>query len=423
VQQQREARHLHDVTQHADDHVPAGLAPRRRVPEHRAEAIIARSVQAPFTVLSVVGTRPNFMKIAPVVAALAERGDAWRHVLVHTGQHYDDAMSRIFLEELGVGEPDHLLGVGSGSHAQQTARVMERLEPVLLEAAPDVVLVPGDVNSTLAATLVAAKLGIRVGHVEAGLRSFDRTMPEELNRIVTDSLSELLFIHSPEARDHLLREGADPASIHDVGNTMIDTLVAMRDRIDATGAPARHGLERGGYLVVTLHRPALVDGPLLATALDRLAALSRELPVVFPAHPRTRAAMAALDLPANDIRLLEPLGYMEFLSLVASAAGVLTDSGGIQEETTYLGVPCMTLRDNTERPVTVELGTNTLLGLAPERISEVPALLAQARQRPARIPPGWDGHAAQRIVDVLAQAQPASSSSSSAMRAAISPRS
>jgi UDP-N-acetylglucosamine 2-epimerase (non-hydrolysing) len=378
-------------------------------------------------VLSVVGTRPNFMKIAPVVAAVAERGDAWRHVLVHTGQHYDDAMSRIFLEELGVGEPDHLLGVGSGSHAQQTARVMERLEPVLLEAAPDVVLVPGDVNSTLAATLVAAKLGISVGHIEAGLRSFDRTMPEELNRIVTDSLSDLLFIHSPEARDHLLREGAAPSSIHDVGNTMIDTLVAMRDRIDATGAPARHGLERGGYLVVTLHRPALVDGPLLATALDRLASLSHELPVVFPAHPRTRAAMAALDLPANDIRLLEPLGYVEFLGLVAGAAGVLTDSGGIQEETTYLGVPCMTLRDNTERPVTVELGTNTLLGLAPERISEVPALLAQVRERPARIPPGWDGRAAERIVDVLAGLREAqsdtSSSSRSAMRPAISPRS
>jgi len=356
-------------------------------------------------VLSVVGTRPNFMKTVPVVAALAARGDEFEHALVHTGQHYDDAMSRVFFEELGVGDPDHMLGVGSGSHSQQTARVMERLEPLLLEYEPDVVLVPGDVNSTMAAALVAAKLHIPVGHIEAGLRSFDRTMPEEVNRVVADAVSELLFIHSPEARGNLLAEGAREAGIHYVGNTMIDTLVAMLPRIREHDSPARHGLESRGYLLVTLHRPALVDGPLLVDAIGQLAVVARELPVVFPCHPRTRAALDTLgiDAAAAGIRLLDPIGYLEFMGLVDGAAGVLTDSGGIQEETTFLGVPCFTLRDNTERPVTVELGTNTLLGLAPERIAEVPALLGDER-RPASVPL-WDGEAGQRIAAVLAAAE------------------
>jgi UDP-N-acetylglucosamine 2-epimerase (non-hydrolysing) len=355
------------------------------------------------TVLSVVGTRPNFMKTAPVIAELARRPSDFTSVLVHTGQHYDDAMSRIFLEELGVGDPDFSLDVGSGSHAQQTARMMERLELVLLEVRPDVVLVPGDVNSTLAAALAAAKLAIPVGHIEAGLRSFDRSMPEEINRIVTDSLSDLLFIHSPEARDNLLREGASPDSIHAVGNTMIDTLVAMRPRIEALGAPSAHGLEVGSYIVITLHRPALVDGPLLADALERLYGLSRELTVVFPAHPRTRKAMEALDFDGQDerFRVIDPVGYLEFLGLVTGAAGVLTDSGGIQEETTFLGIPCFTLRDNTERPVTVTVGTNTLLGLSPERIADVPRMLADQRDRQTGLPMGWDGQAAPRIVDSL----------------------
>jgi UDP-N-acetylglucosamine 2-epimerase (non-hydrolysing) len=357
----------------------------------------------PRKILSVVGTRPNFMKTAPIVAELAARPDALSHVLVHTGQHYDHAMSRIFFEELGVGEPDHMLGVGSGSHAQQTARVMERLEPVLLEEAPDVVLVPGDVNSTMAAALVASKLLIPVGHVEAGLRSFDRTMPEEINRLVADSVSDLLFIHSPEAREHLLREGRPESAIHDVGNTMIDTLVAMRPRLDSAAACAGVGVDEGDYLVVTLHRPALVDGPLLADAMAALARVATDLPVVFPVHPRTRAAIDALGVAIPPgLRLLEPLGYLDFLGLVATAAGVLTDSGGLQEETTFLGIPCFTLRDNTERPVTVELGTNVLLGLDPRRIEEVPELISDATSRPARIPPKWDGRAAGRIVDVLA---------------------
>jgi UDP-N-acetylglucosamine 2-epimerase (non-hydrolysing) len=355
------------------------------------------------TVLSVVGARPNFMKIAPIAAELARRGDAFRHVLVHTGQHYDEAMSAVFLEELGVGDPDFQLGVGSGTHAQQTARVMERLEPVLEEVRPDVVLVPGDVNSTLAATLVAAKLGIRIGHVEAGLRSFDRTMPEEINRIVADSLADDLFIHSPEARDHLLREGAAPEAIHAVGNTMIDSLVAMRSRVEALDEAGRLGLAAGAYLLVTLHRPALVDGPVLGDALARLDALAAEIPVVFPVHPRTAAAIERAGWqPTTGVRLLPPASYLSFLSLLGGAAGVLTDSGGVQEEATYLGVPCFTLRDTTERPVTCVLGTNTLLGLDPSRIAEVPALLDAARSRSVTVPPGWDGHASRRLVDVLA---------------------
>jgi UDP-N-acetylglucosamine 2-epimerase (non-hydrolysing) len=354
-------------------------------------------------VLSVVGTRPNMMKIAPIAAEVARRADELEHLLVHTGQHYDREMSEIFLEELGVGEPDYSLGVGSGSHAQQTASVMERLEPVLLEAEPDIVLVPGDVNSTMAAALTAAKLLVPIGHVEAGLRSFDRTMPEEINRIVADQVSQLLFIHSPEARDNLLAEGCAAAGIHDVGNTMIDSLVAMRSRIDDARAPEAHGLSRGEYLVVTLHRPSLVDGPLLGDAIGQLSAISEELPIVFPVHPRTRAGLETLgiDLELESLKLLDPVGYVEFLSLVAGSAGVLTDSGGIQEETTYLGLPCFTLRSTTERPITISMGTNTLLGLDPARIAEVPGLLAEARSREAQIPPLWDGKAAERIVDVL----------------------
>jgi UDP-N-acetylglucosamine 2-epimerase (non-hydrolysing) len=356
-------------------------------------------------VLSVVGTRPNFMKVAPIAAALAGRSDKFEHLLVHTGQHYDAAMSEIFFTELGVGEPDFRLEVGAGTHAQTTARVMERLEPLLSELRPDVVLVPGDVNSTMAAALVATKLGLIVAHVEAGLRSFDRTMPEEVNRVVTDAISDVLFIHSPEALDHLRAEGRPEQFIHYVGNTMIDTLVAMRERIDAADTPCRLGLRRGDYMVVTLHRPALVDGPLLSDVITALQSVAEQMPIVFPVHPRTRARIADAGLDpceGSPLRLIEPLGYLDFLALVARAGGVLTDSGGIQEETTYLGIPCLTLRDNTERPVTVEMGTNILLGLAPARIYDAPQLLADVRGRPARIPPLWDGGAAERIADALA---------------------
>ncbi|HEX5192386.1 MAG TPA: UDP-N-acetylglucosamine 2-epimerase (non-hydrolyzing) [Solirubrobacteraceae bacterium] len=355
-----------------------------------------------YRVLCVVGARPNFMKTVPVIRELSAR-EMYEPILVHTGQHYDEAMSTIFFEELGVGAPDHLLGVGSGSHAVQTARVMERLEPVLLAEQPDFVFVPGDVNSTIAAALVASKLQIPVGHLEAGLRSFDRTMPEELNRILTDQLSDLLFIHSPEARDNLLRENVNGDAIHAVGNTMIDTLVAMRNRIDGADAARRLGVHEGRYLVVTLHRPALVDTPLLADAILALERIGSEIPVVFPCHPRTRARLATLGVqPASErVRLTEPLGYLDFLGLVAHAGAVLTDSGGIQEETTFLGIPCFTLRDNTERPVTCEIGTNVLLGLRPERILELPALIQGRDGRNHPAPDGWDGAAAARVVDVL----------------------
>jgi UDP-N-acetylglucosamine 2-epimerase (non-hydrolysing) len=349
------------------------------------------------------------MKTAPVLAELARQPERFEAVLVHTGQHYDDEMSQVFTEELGVGKPDFALGIGSGTHSIQVARVLERLEPVLEQTAPDLVLVSGDVNSTLGAALAAAQRRIPVAHIEAGLRSFDESMPEELNRVLTDRIAKHLFIHSPEARENLLAEGRPEAAIHDVGNTMIDTLVALREHIAALDAPGRHGLSPGRYLVVTLHRPALVDGPLLRTAIDALTRVAAELPVVFPAHPRTAAALqrAAIGTPPPGLRIVPPLGYLEFMGLVTDAAGVVTDSGGIQEETTYLGVRCFTLRANTERPVTVELGTNTLLGLAPERIAEVPELLDAASVRPARVPEGWDGRAAERIVEVLAAGSPA----------------
>ena len=361
-----------------------------------------RVLWRPMRIVYVVGTRPNFVKTAPVIAALKGRFPDGRHAIVHTGQHYDRLMSQVFLEELGVPAPDHMLEVGSGSHAQQTARVMERLEPVLEEEQPDLVMVPGDVNSTAAAALTAAKMQIPVAHIEAGLRSFDRTMPEELNRIVTDHLSDHLFIHSPEADDNLPAEGIPAERIHLVGNTMIDTLVALEGRFREAGTARRLGVEPGAFVLVTLHRPALVDGPLLAETIARLGALAREMPVVFPLHPRTRAQMEALDAEHPGLTLCEPLGYLDFLSLLADAGAVLTDSGGIQEETTYLGIPCFTLRANTERPITITAGTNTLLGLDPAAIAQIPQALAQRPPERSSPPPLWDGHAAERIADILA---------------------
>jgi UDP-N-acetylglucosamine 2-epimerase (non-hydrolysing) len=348
----------------------------------------------------VVGTRPNFVKMAPVIAALRERFPDWHAPVVHTGQHYDRAMSEIFFDELGVPAPDHMLGVGSGSHGEQTARVIERLEPVLQAEAPELVLVPGDVNSTLAAALCASKLGIAVAHVESGLRSFDRSMPEEVNRMVADHLSALCFLHSHEAVENLTAEGMAESRMQFVGNTMIDTLVALEDRFRARGAAAALGVEQGAYLLVTLHRPALVDGPLLDEAMAALGSVAAELEVVFPVHPRTRKMLGGREHPG--VRLIDPVGYLDFLSLEADAGAVLTDSGGIQEETTYLGVPCFTLRDNTERPVTVRAGTNTLLGLDPARIAEIPGLLGDPSPTPPEPPRFWDGQAAERIAAILA---------------------
>jgi UDP-N-acetylglucosamine 2-epimerase (non-hydrolysing) len=352
-------------------------------------------------IVYVVGARPNFVKIAPVIAALRRRLPEARHTLVHTGQHYDPGMSQVFVDDLELPEPDHFLGVGPGGHTEQTARAMARLEPVLAAERPDVVVVGGDVNSTLATALVAAQLGLPLAHVESGLRSFDRTMPEELNRVVADRLSDHLLVHSASGVENLRREGVAEERIHLVGNTMIDTLVATRPRFAALRVAERLGLVPGDYLLVTLHRPALVDGPLLPAAMAELERVSQTLPVVFPVHPRTRRALDETP-PAPRLRLLEPVGYLEFLSLQSQAAGVLTDSGGLQEETTFLGVPCFTLRENTERPVTLRpTGTNTVLGLDPARIADVLPALSAAPPPPAAPPPLWDGEASERVADVL----------------------
>jgi UDP-N-acetylglucosamine 2-epimerase (non-hydrolysing) len=351
------------------------------------------------TFLYVVGARPNFVKTAPVVSAMRQRLPDAEHVLVHTGQHYDSEMSELFLEQLGMPEPDHRLEVGSGSHAVQTARAMEGLERVLDGIRPDLAFVSGDVNSTLAAALVFAKLEMPYAHIESGLRSFDRSMPEEINRIVADEFADVLFTHSDEAGENLAAEGIDAARVHLVGNTMIDSLVAFEQRFRSLGTCRKFGLEPGGYLLVTLHRPALVDGPALDVVLGHLEAVAAELPVLFPVHPRTKARLDEALHPR--IRFTGPLGYLEFLSAEADARGVLTDSGGVQEETTFLGVPCFTLRSTTERPVTIRSGTNVLLGLEPERVLEVPTLLDSARPDvPA--PPLWDGRASERAVDVVA---------------------
>ncbi|MBV9465041.1 MAG: UDP-N-acetylglucosamine 2-epimerase (non-hydrolyzing) [Solirubrobacterales bacterium] len=353
------------------------------------------------TVVYVVGARPNFVKTAPVVRQMRTRAPWLNHVVVHTGQHYDREMSEIFFEDLDLPRPDHLLGVGSGLHGAQTASALQRIEEVLIELRPRIVVVPGDVNSTLAAALAAVKLEIEVAHLEAGLRSFDRRMPEEINRLLVDQLSRWCFIHSPEARTNLNREGIADERVFFVGNTMIDTLIDVRPRIAESDVHARLGVDKQRYLLVTLHRPALVDGPLFETVMDELVALSDQLPVVFPMHPRTRARVRGRVAGAPGLRIVDPVGYVDFLALEADAAGVLTDSGGVQEETTFLGVPCFTLRENTERPVTISQGTNRLLGLRPESVAEIPARLAGGPGEPPPRPAGWDGGAAGRVAEVL----------------------
>jgi UDP-N-acetylglucosamine 2-epimerase (non-hydrolysing) len=353
-------------------------------------------------VLAVAGARPNFMKIAALLRELAGR-PAFEVFLVHTGQHYDASMSDRFFAELGIPEPDVNLEVGSGTHGAMTAQVLQRIEPIVQEQAPDVVVVVGDVNSTIAASLAAVKLGVPVAHVEAGLRSFDRGMPEEINRVLTDAISEWLFVTEPSGAENLEREGVDPRRIHLVGNVMIDTLLAhvarARERRTAQGL----GLAPGGYAVLTLHRPSNVDEPaLLGRLFDVLEEVHEELPIVFPMHPRTAAALSSR-LGGRRLRLAvtEPLGYLDFLGLMADARLVLTDSGGIQEETTVLGVPCLTLRDNTERPVTVAQGTNRIVGRDPDVIRAEVQKVLTGEQRHGRIPDLWDGRAAARIADVL----------------------
>jgi len=354
---------------------------------------------SPAPVIHVTGARPNFPKAAPVVAALAARGIP--QLLVHTGQHYDDSMSEIFFRELGLPRPDVNLGVGSGSHAAQTAATMVGLETLFLEHEPRLVIVYGDVNSTVAAALVAAKLQIPVAHVEAGLRSFDMSMPEEVNRRLTDQLSDLLLVTSPDAIAHLANEGMDPERIHFVGNPMIDTLLAHLDSFDVEKATAAHGLT-GRYAVATLHRPANVDSTESARELVRvLHAAADRLDVIFPLHPRGRAMLESVGLLDHErIHVVEPLGYTEFISLVRGSSAVITDSGGVQEETTVLGVPCLTLRPNTERPVTITHGTNRLV-TTDTVIDVLDEVLARTGSGPNRVPPLWDGQAGPRIAEVI----------------------
>ncbi len=361
-------------------------------------------------IYTIVGARPNFMKAAPIHEAFARAGVA--HGLVHTGQHYDEAMSKVFFGDLGMPRPITDLGVGSGTHAQQTAAVMVGLEKLFLEQRPEAVIVVGDVNSTMAAVLVTAKMGIFSAHVEAGLRSGDWEMPEEVNRVVTDALADLLLTPSPDADRNLLAEGCAPDTIVRVGNVMIDTLLAHLPRAQKLEVPARLGVAAGGYAVLTLHRPSNVDDPqALQGLLGAAARVAERLPVVFPVHPRTRqrAAAAGFDLTAvPGFKVTEPLGYLEFLSLTSRARLILTDSGGLQEESTVLGIPCLALRENTERPVTVEQGTNVLVGTDPAAIVRA---AVEALDRPAggerRVPDLWDGRSAGRVVDaVMARLRP-----------------
>jgi len=358
-------------------------------------------------IVNVAGARPNFMKIAPLMKAF-EVADGIEPMLVHTGQHYDERMSDLFFRQLGIPEPDVNLGVGSAGHALQTADIMKAFEPVLLEHRPDAVLVVGDVNSTIACGLVAVKLGIKLIHVEAGLRSFDRTMPEEINRILTDTISDILFCTERSGVDNLRREGIAPEKIFLVGNVMIDTLLGNRRKAEQSAVLDELALQQGGYAVLTLHRPANVDDPaVFGRLLDALEVIQQEMPVVFPIHPRTRKNLDSSPLgrrleTMQNIRLIDPAGYLDFLKLMGSAKAVLTDSGGIQEETTILGVPCLTLRPNTERPVTTEIGSSRLVGSDTRRIIAAWRDIQSGRWPAPQTPELWDGRAAERIARILA---------------------
>ena len=377
--------------------MPSRDAASKGIPFNEGAADLQSGCLNPMHILHVVGARPNFMKAAPVCRALSARSGT-RQTLVHTGQHYDNNMSDVFFSQLSMPAADMNLEVGSGSHAQQTAEVMRRFEPIVLERKPDMVVVYGDVNSTMAAALVCAKLQVPVAHVEAGLRSFDRTMPEEVNRLVTDQLADPLFSHCEDADINLLREGVSQEKIHNVGNVMIDSLIRflpLAERHELNGLPER-------FALVTLHRPSNVDdGRVFAGILKSLLEISERLPIVFPVHPRTRYAISAFDLDVSSLHLLTPLPYIEFLALERRAVAVITDSGGVQEETTYLRVPCITLRNNTERPVTLSLGTNVLVGHDGEKLRSEMCNIIDGKVKPGTIPPLWDGHAGERIAEIL----------------------
>jgi UDP-N-acetylglucosamine 2-epimerase (non-hydrolysing) len=357
-------------------------------------------------IINVVGARPNFMKIGPLMAEYTKHEHV-EALLVHTGQHYDRKMSDLFFRQLGIPEPDINLEVGSASHAVQTAEIMKRFEPVMLEHKPDVVHVVGDVNSTIACGLVAVKLGVKLAHVEAGLRSFDRSMPEEVNRVLTDSISDLLFCTEQSGVDNLLREGIPKDRIFLVGNVMIDTLLKNKAKAEDSNILNQLNLNGSDFAVVTLHRPSNVDDVVVfRRILDSLKVIQNDMPVIFPVHPRTRRNLYSMSLgkridAMTGLSLLDPLGYIDFLKLMSSAKIMLTDSGGIQEEATILKVPCLTLRDNTERPITVEIGSNQVVGTKTDKIVEAYKQIRNNKLREMQIPPLWDGCAAERIVRIL----------------------
>ncbi len=362
-------------------------------------------------IISVVGTRPNFMKIAPIIKA-CKASKAVEPLLVHTGQHYDEKMSDLFFPQLGILEPDINLEVGSASHAVQTAEIMKAFEPIVLDYKPDAVLVVGDVNSTIACGLVAVKLHVELIHVEAGLRSFDRTMPEEINRLLTDSISDFLFCTEQSGMDNLFNEGIPEEKMFLVGNVMIDTLLSNKAKAKNSKILDILNLNSNNFAVLTLHRPANVDNPaIFGGILDALEVIQNDMPIIFPIHPRTSRNLASFHLDKRleeipNLRLIDPLGYLDFLKLITSARLVLTDSGGIQEETTVLKVPCLTLRENTERPITVELGSNQIVGTNPVKIVQAYKRAIDNSFREPQIPPLWDGHAAERIVKTLLEKSP-----------------
>lgn len=360
----------------------------------------------PLKICNVVGARPNFMKIAPIIDEMRKHTEIAAS-LVHTGQHYDEKMSKLFFQDLGLPKPDVYLGVGSGGHGEQTGKIMIEFEKIIAANKPDLVVVVGDVNSTIACGLVAVKMGVKLVHVEAGLRSFDRAMPEEINRMLTDQISDYLFLTEREAKENLLREGVAEEKIHFVGNVMIDSLMKHREHAERSPILGDLKLEAGRYGLITLHRPSNVDvKENLDNILSALFDIQRDLPLVFPVHPRTRKQMKLFGFDdklahAPNLMLTDPLGYLDFLKLMAHARLVITDSGGIQEETTVLGVPCITVRENTERPITVTEGTNVLIGMSRERILEESYKILEGNGKQGRKPELWDGRAAERIVEIL----------------------
>ncbi|MBM4168832.1 MAG: UDP-N-acetylglucosamine 2-epimerase (non-hydrolyzing) [Ignavibacteria bacterium] len=359
------------------------------------------------TIVSVGGARPNFMKLGPFHNALTPYRDRIRHLIVHTGQHYDESMSKVFFDEFGLPAPDFSLGVGSGTHGQQTAKIMVEFEKVLEKMRPDLVVVVGDVNSTLACSIASVKLGVPVAHIEAGLRSFDRTMPEEINRVLTDAISDYLFVTEPSAIANLIKEGVDESRIFYVGNVMVDSLLAYRDHSAASNIIENLGLNGEAYVLVTLHRPTNVDtSEGLNTIAEIFERVSHDRAIVFPLHPRTRKMIGEYGLGKRferiaRLKVIEPVGYLDFLKLMENSTLVLTDSGGIQEETTVLGIPCLTLRSNTERPITVEIGTNRITGLDADRVLAACHDVFEGRFKKGSIPHLWDGKAAERIAGIL----------------------